>query len=173
MLDVQIKLSLRFRQIGVYMELGGYIIALWTLIAIGFAIGESLTMSFFLLPFTVGALVALVAHLFGAPFWAQLALFLFISIALIPLLRPFARSVTKSAPRQTSGIDRLIGEDALVTERVDGMLGTGRVKVSGEDWLALGSPAQTVIESGTTATVVGVDGTRLVIKLKESAVTTN
>lgn len=140
------------------------LVVFWVALAVIFAIGEFMTISFFLLPFSIGSIAALIAHLLGAELWLQIVVFLLVASVLIPALRPFARRVTKNAPPQTSGINRLIGKEALVLKSIHAETGEGACVIEGERWLATTQEPHTdVLSEGDRAIVVGVSGTRVVL----------
>ena len=70
-------------------------------------------------------------------------------------------------PDLISGPDAYVGETGQVIETVDSAKGTGRIRLGSESWVAV-SEKNIVIESGTRATVVRMDGTKAVISVSEN-----
>ena len=130
----------------------------WWLIAAGvLAVGEIATLSFFLAPFAGGALVATLLAAFGAGTTIELAAFLVVSIVLLAALRPLARAHQRGrAPRM--GTAALVGQSATVVERIANAEGVGCVKLAGEIWTARAYDEDEVIEPGTRAHVMKIDG---------------
>ncbi len=64
---------------------------IWIVAAAVLFIGEMLSLSFFLLPFAVGAVVAAVISVTGLDLVWQLVAFFAVSIVVLAALRPFAR----------------------------------------------------------------------------------
>ncbi|MBI5230928.1 MAG: NfeD family protein [Coriobacteriales bacterium] len=134
----------------------------WLILAVGFAIGEIFTTSFFLLPFSIGAAVAGVFAIFGLPAAWQWAAFLATTGLLLPILRHFSDRVTHEPPMKVAG-DRLIGRRGVVVDAVSAHSGRGTVRVDREEWRA-DAPGFEPLESGVQIEVVGVEGTHLIVK---------
>ena len=110
--------------------------------------------------FTVGALVAaFVAQYWPGSYYWQIAIFAILSALLIPVTRKFAKRITKEPP-ELSNVDRMIGQVALVTTRIDPDLG-GKVKFEGEIWQA---KADAVIEENVKVRITSVSGTRVKVE---------
>lgn len=139
----------------------------WTLMAVFFFIAEIFTAGFVLACFGVGAAVAAVLAWLGLGPIVQLGAFVGVSIAAIFLSRPFADRV---APAHHPGVgaDRAIGSRAHVVERIDPASGRGRVRVDSEEWRA-DSASGEAIAVDAVVTVVGVAGTRLLVRVDEGA----
>lgn len=138
---------------------------IWLVAAAGFGAGEIVIAgSFFLMPFAIGALLAAVASLLGAPILVGWLLFLIGSGASFLALKPLAAKLDAELPNPTGfGANRLIGATGMVIETIPGGGSTaGRVKVSGEEWLATGRDGMGV-PAGTPVTISEVNGTRIVV----------
>jgi len=129
---------------------------LWVIGAGALAVGEMLTLSFFLGPIAVAALVAAAAALAGAGVAVQLLLFTLASAASLLLLRPVARRHLRTPGQLRTGTAALVGSDALVTERVDAH--GGQVKLAGELWSARSFDEDEVIEKGARVRVMQIQG---------------
>lgn len=134
----------------------------WLVLAVGFAVGEIFTMSFFLLPFSIGAAVATILAIFNLPAAWQWGAFLGVTALLLPTLRHFAERVTHEPPMKVAG-DRLLGRRGVVVETVSAHSGRGSVRVDREEWRA-DAPGFEPLESGVQIEVVGVEGTHLIVK---------
>jgi len=129
------------------------------------AVGEVLTLGFFLAPFAVGALGGMVADLAGAPLALSLAVALLVSVASFAVVRPVARRHRRTRPSLRTGTDALLGEEALVVGRIDNDENAGRVRLAGEVWTARAFDDR-VIEEGRRVHVVEIRGaTALVSEL--------
>jgi membrane protein implicated in regulation of membrane protease activity len=125
-------------------------------------VGEMLTMTFFLLPFGIGATVAFVASLLGAPLWLQWVLFIAISIIALIALRPLARRLTAKAEQTKSGVDRLIGMTGHVIEG-NAPSGEMRARVAREVW-NVATEAGSHLPVDTPVKVLRVDGVHLIVE---------
>ena len=129
----------------------------WWMIAAGvLAVGEIVTVSFFLGPVAIAAVLAAVVALVGGGLALQSLVFIAASVASLAVLRPLARRHLRTPSRLRSGTAALVGAPALVLERVD--LNGGQVKIGGEVWSARSYDEDEVIEPGARATVMQIDG---------------
>ena len=110
----------------------------------------------------VTKLVALVAAFVDASLVIQIVLFLVVSIAALALTRPMLRKITNANAIPTNA-DRVLGEVAKVTERIDNENSTGAVYVDGKTWTAR-STDDTVIEAGTRVCIERMEGVKLFVK---------
>ena len=129
----------------------------WWMIAAGvLAVGEIATVSFFLGPIAVAAVLAAIVALVGGGLALQWLVFIAASIASLAVLRPLARRHLRTPARLRTGTAALVGAPALVLERVD--VNGGQVKIGGEVWSARSYDEDEVIEPGARATVMKIDG---------------
>jgi membrane protein implicated in regulation of membrane protease activity len=131
---------------------------LWLIAAAVFGIGEMLSTSFFLAPFSVGAALAAVTDAAGAGELAAWIVFVVVSLLMLLVVRPIARSHTKMPPQIRTGAAALIGKQAIVLERIANDEGVGCVKIDGEVWTARALDDDQVIEPGQRVQVVEIRG---------------
>ena len=62
-----------------------------------------------------------------------------------------------------TNVDALVGRKAIVTERIEGELHPGRVKVDGDDWKAISTEA-TPIEVGEAVEIIAINSVILTVK---------
>ena len=129
---------------------------LWMIAAGVLAVGEILSLSFFLGPIAVAAAHAGLAALLGAGLAVQLIVFTLASLASLALLRPVARRHLHTPSRIRTGTAALIGEPAVVLARVD--RDGGQVKLAGEIWTARCFDEDEVLEPGARVHVVEIRG---------------
>lgn len=128
----------------------------WVLLAVIFAAGEVMSLSFFLAPFAVGALLGAVADLAGAGAVVAVLVFLVSSGLVFGFVRPIARRHIRMPAQLRTGTDALIGKTALATARIDANSGT--VKLDGEIWSARPYDSDDVIEGGRRVHVIEIRG---------------
>src|SRR4051812_14997595 len=104
---------------------------LWILLAVVFAAGEVMSVSFFLAPFAVGALLGGIADAAGAGAVGAFLVFLVSSSLLFGIVRPIARRHLHTPARLRTGTAALIGRTAIVTQLIDNDAGSGAVKLDG------------------------------------------
>ena len=131
---------------------------LWLIAAVVLAIGEILTLGFFLAPFAAGALVAALVSAAGTGTAITLIVFLLVSIVALAALRPVARSHRRMPAKLRTGTAALIGRHAMVVERIANNEGVGCVKLDGEVWTARAYDEDDVIEEGRRVQVVEIRG---------------
>ena len=134
----------------------------WTAAIILFAVVEAATAGLMSIWFVAGALAALVSAFVGASLPVQVILFLVVSAAALAMTRPLLRKIT-TAPAVPTNADRVLGEVAKVTERIDNENSTGAVYVDGKTWTAR-SADDTVIEAGTRGQIERMEGVKLFVK---------
>lgn len=135
--------------------------AIWIGLIVIFLVIEGLTAGLVTIWFAVGALAALIAAMFHAPLWLQLVWFFVISIAAFAVTRPLVKKYVNGRTQPTNA-DMLIGQECLVTEDIDNLTGRGAVTVGGKVWTAR-TQGDTPIAAGTTATVLRIEGVKLIV----------
>jgi membrane protein implicated in regulation of membrane protease activity len=128
----------------------------WMIAAGVLAVGEIFTLSFFLGPIAVAAAVAAVAGLIGAGLAIQIAVFITASAASLVVLRPIARRHLRTPAQLRTGTAALVGERAVVLERVD--RDGGQIKLAGEVWSARSFDEDEVLEPGARVQVMQIQG---------------
>ncbi len=128
----------------------------WMIGAGVLAIGEILSLSFFLGPIAVAAVLAAGAAALGAALAIQIIVFILASIASLGVLRPIARSHLKVPSQLRTGTQALVGAYAEVLEPVNGR--SGQVKLAGEVWSARAFDDDEVFEPGARVHVMKIEG---------------
>jgi membrane protein implicated in regulation of membrane protease activity len=131
---------------------------LWVIAACVFGVGEMLTTGFFLAPFAVGAVLAAIVDVVGAAEVASLVVFVIVSLLTLMVVRPIAKSHTRVPPQIRTGTAALVGQPAIVLERIANHEGAGCVKIDGEVWTARAFDEDQVIEAGSRVEVVQIKG---------------
>ena len=130
----------------------------WIIVGIAFAVGEMLTTSFFLAPFAVGALFAALLAALGIGGVGAWSLFIVVSLLMLWVVRPIARSHLKTPAQIRTGTAALVGRRAVVLERIANHEAVGCVRIDGEVWTARAYDDERIIEAGTTVDVVEIRG---------------
>lgn len=139
----------------------------WLIAMIVLLIVEALVPGLISIWFALGALAALLAALLHAPLWLQIVWFLVISVAALCLTRPLARKYV-NARTQPTNADMLFGKECIVQETIDNLRSTGAVSVGGKVWTARTEEDGLVIEAGSLAQVIRIDGVKLIVKAVSS-----
>ncbi|HEX5567273.1 MAG TPA: NfeD family protein [Streptomyces sp.] len=133
----------------------------WLIAAVGLGIPLVLTAMPEFGMLAVGAIAGSVVAALGGGAVAQVAVFAVVSVALILVVRPVARRMQTQRPELRSGVDALMGRQAVVLERVDGT--GGRIKLAGEVWSARALDTSQSYEPGAQVDVVEIDGATAVV----------
>ena len=128
----------------------------WLIAAVILGVGEILTAAFLLAPFAGGALLAVLVAAVGGGAFAQWAVFLVSSVALLLALRPLARSHKRMPPQLRTGTAALVGKSATVTERVS--IDGGTVRIDGDTWTARPYDEDEVFEPGARVSIIEIRG---------------
>jgi membrane protein implicated in regulation of membrane protease activity len=129
----------------------------WWMIAAGaLAVGEIFTLSFFLGLISVAAVLAAVVALVGGGLAVQWLVFIVAAAATVGFLRPVARRHLRTPAQLRTGTAALVGERAVVLERVDA--DSGSVRIGGEVWTARTYDEDEALEPGTRVVVMKIDG---------------
>jgi membrane protein implicated in regulation of membrane protease activity len=135
---------------------------IWMAAAVVFLIIELVTPTLIFVCFVAGAVCAgIYGEVSPESYYVQMAIFLVVSLALLPFTRKLANKITRPAP-QASNVDRMIGQIAHVTKAIDPDLG-GRIKYEGETWAA---EASEKIEEQAKVRILAVTGTRVRVEKK-------
>jgi membrane protein implicated in regulation of membrane protease activity len=137
----------------------------WLWGALFFALGEIATpVTFFLLPFAVGALLAALLAFLDVGLAFEWAAFVIGSLAAFLALRPLGRRLNRAGHDHGIGSRRLVGQEATVLEDIPGTgdLGLGLVRVGREEWRAESTDGRP-IPSGAQVLVADIRGTRVVV----------
>lgn len=134
----------------------------WLVALVLFAVLEGATIGLVSIWFSVGALVSLVASVMGADIMVQCCIFLGVSLASLLVIRPMAQKHVKRISVPTNS-DRVIGQEAIVTQTIDNVRGVGAVKVFGQPWMAR-SEDDSVISAGDHVKVLRIEGVKLYVE---------
>lgn len=133
----------------------------WIGAAVVLGIGELITAGLFMLPFAMGAIAAGILAFLNVNVAIQVIVFLGTSIVALWGMRKFAWR--DSEPQHSVGAKRYVDATATVTEPINRIRGTGRVRMDTELWRAT-TDLDDVIEPGTEVRVIDVRGARLVVE---------
>ena len=139
----------------------------WFSLAILLLVVEFLTADLVCIWFSAAALVVsiLLAIFPAIPLGWQFAIFVFASAGLLAATRPLVRKFLHFQRSRETNLDRLIGQVAVVTERIDNLEATGAVRIGGLIWTARSLDGE-VIEPDTYVTFEKIEGNKALVKKK-------
>lgn len=137
---------------------------IWVIIALIFVIVEMFTTGFAVMCISVGCLFGAVASVIGWDIeWQLLSFAIGTALAFITVRPLVYKFFYKRSPEVKTNTDALIGRRAVVTERIEGELHPGRVKIDGDDWKAIPLADET-IEVGEAVEVTAINSIILTVK---------
>ena len=137
---------------------------IWAIIALVLVIIEIFTTGFAVLCLAFGAVAAAVASACSASVAWQVVWFSAVTLAAFVLVRPFLLKTFKRSRRgRQSGVEALVGRQAVVTERISLAENTGRAAVDGDDWKAVSADGRDV-EKGERVVIEGVESVVLKVR---------
>jgi membrane protein implicated in regulation of membrane protease activity len=131
---------------------------IWLVAALLLGAGELHARGLFLAPLAAGAAVAAAASLAGAGAAVSIVIFVLLSVLVLRTLRPLALRHGRPAAALRTGAAALVGQTALVVERIANLEDVGRVRINGELWTARSFDDGAVIETGSVVEVVSIHG---------------
>jgi membrane protein implicated in regulation of membrane protease activity len=138
---------------------------IWIIVALVLFVLELFTPGFYVMSVGLGCFISALGSALGLSFAVQLILLAAGSIASIFLLRPLLLQYKGDGKK--SGIEALVGRDAVVIESIDNALNEGRIKVGGENWKAQSSDGKP-IKKGTIVYIEHISGVTASVKTKEN-----
>lgn len=141
---------------------------IWLVLLVAFSAAEAVTVGLVSLWFAVGSLCALLMSLFIENIWAEIGVFLLVSVATLLLLRPLTNRFFSAKDRKRTNLDLVVGSDGVVLEDIDNLFARGQVKVGSQVWSARSQSGEP-ISAGTVVTVLRIEGVKVFVQPKESA----
>ena len=133
-------------------------IIFWIAAVILFGVLEACTASMTSVWFCGGAVIALIAAGAGLSLQVQIVLFVVVSAVMLACLRPAAKRLMTKTKREHTNADRILGQQALVTEAIDPLGASGAVRVSGVEWTARCTEA---VEAGAVVAIDRIEGAKV------------
>ncbi len=137
---------------------------IWVIIALVFVVVEMLTSGFAVMCISFGCLFGALSSLWDIDLkWQILAFAVGTALAFVtvrPLVNKFFYKKVKDVK---TNADAVVGRAAIVTERIEGELRPGRVKIDGDDWKAISLDNET-IEVGEAVVVKAINSVILTVK---------
>lgn len=142
---------------------------LWLVLMVILLVIEGLIPGLVSIWFALGSMAAFFAALAGAPLWLQMVLFIGVSTVALLVTRPLARKYINTTAQPTNA-DMVIGKEAIVTEEINNVLGTGAVIVDGKVWTARMEDSKLTACAGQKMEVLRIEGAKLIVQHKFNVV---
>ncbi|MDQ1720488.1 MAG: hypothetical protein QOI26_222 [Pseudonocardiales bacterium] len=134
---------------------------IWLILAAVLAGAETLSLDLVLIMCAGGAAAGGVGAAVGLPPAAQVAIAVAGALALLLFLRPVAKRHLNGSGASRTGIEALIGTQAIVTSKVDAK--DGRIRLAGGEWSARAFDQTQVIPVGSSVQVIEIQGATAVV----------
>lgn len=136
---------------------------IWIAVIVFSVVTEAFTSSLVAIWFMPPALIAMILAFCKVPIYLQVIIFLLCAVLFIVFSRTiFKNTILKKNPTPTNA-DSVIGEQAIVTERVCNIENKGLVKVRGQIWSAKSADGDD-LEAGDIVSVISIQGVKLVCR---------
>lgn len=137
----------------------------WLAFIIVFLVIEAATVNMTTIWFAAGCLVALILDLLGASptvqFLAMILVSTFLLMGFLLYVKPRLHKGRHAVI--ATNADRIIGTEAVVTDRIDPMAGQGLIKAHGQTWSAV-SDSDRIIEKDTRVLIIEIRGVKAVVR---------
>ena len=143
----------------------------WIIVAVALAIAEVMTVAFFAVFITIGALGAAIVSLLGFNLLVQAIVLGVLGVAGILIARPFlVERLHIGRGRLRSGADSMVGQQAVLLEPILGVGQPGHLKIAGELWPALTDDGSAV-PVNTLVVITALRSTTLIVRAAPSTST--
>src|SRR3954471_9986315 len=129
---------------------------IWLIVAGVLAAAEAASLTFVLIMFAGGALVAALTAALGGGVLLQCIVATVATLGLLGGVRPVARRHLLPGPGAITGSDALVGQEAIVLSEVTAH--DGRVRLNGGEWSARSYDDAQVLPAGTVVRVMRIRG---------------
>ena len=137
---------------------------IWVIIALIFVIVEMFTTGFAVMCISIGAIFGAIASALDWELKWQLLVFAIGTALAFMTVRPLVyKFFYKKSNEVKTNAEALIGRKAIVSERIEGELHPGRVKVDGDDWKAISLEAEP-IEVGDVVEITAINSIIVTVK---------
>ena len=137
----------------------------WLIAFVALLIIEIITLGLTTVWFAIGSIAAFLAAYVGASIVVQIVVFLVVSIVFLVFTRPILMKFFNQK-RERTNAESLIGQKALVLEKIDSMHAAGRVIVNGMEWAAKTEDAETIAVDEVVV-IKGIQGVKLIVEKEE------
>ena len=138
-------------------------VIVWLLVAIALIVIDIVTSSFIFMWFSLGAIVAIMLSLLEISVAWQIVAFLVVGVATVSIGYPWAKKKFKADVNHVPTMEQTyIGKEMIADEDMEEK---SKIKVDGIYWTAYNKGK--IIKKGEKYTITGIEGNKLIVKLKE------
>jgi membrane protein implicated in regulation of membrane protease activity len=134
----------------------------WAIAAAVLVVIEITTLDLIFAMLAAGAVAGAIMALTDQSLLVQCLVAAAVALLMLVLVRPVALRHLRQDVYVPTNVDALLGQSAVVLERVDRT--HGRIKLKGEVWSARTEDDNTMLEPGRTVDVVRIDGATAIVR---------
>lgn len=142
----------------------------WLALVVFFVIAECATVGLVSIWFAGGSLMAMMLAMSEVEVVWQVIAFLLVSGLLLAATRPVVKKYLLNK-RVKTNYQTVIGEIVKVTETVDNFNQAGVAFADGKEWTARSAKDSVILEKGTLAKVIAIEGVKLIVEPYEQVKT--
>jgi len=136
---------------------------IWIIVGVVLLIAEIFTQGIVLGVLGVSCFASAALSVANVGLGGQLIGFCTIAAIMFIVVRPLImKYLWRHESGESSNVEALIGTSGFVTEEIDHIANTGRVKIGGEEWSARANPER-LLEKGNKVIVVGISGCKVIV----------
>ncbi len=139
---------------------------IWLILTVVFVVVEGFTIALISVWFAIGAILAMIAALFGGPFWLQILIFIASSGILVLATKPLSEKLINKRSVQTNA-DRVVGKNGIVTQEINNLKSEGQIRVLEQLWSAR-SVHEEIIPKDAIVTVKEIQGVKVLVEPAEN-----
>lgn len=136
---------------------------IWLIVMILALVCEACTTALVSIWFVPPAIISMVLAVVEIDVWIQVVVFFVVSVASIAVFHSIFKKKLANNKKKATNTDVLIGEKAVVTEKIDNLNAVGCVKINGQLWSAR-TENDEVVDEGDVVEIVSVKGVKLVCR---------
>ncbi len=135
--------------------------SIWIIVLIVCIVIEAATTALVTIWFIPASLIALIFEALNLSLGWQIISFVVSGLILLLTTKPLFEKLLKSAPKELTNVDALIGKRAIVVEEIDNIGENGAVKIEGKIWSARNFADSAKISAGEIVVIKAVSGVKL------------
>ena len=140
-----------------------YMIWIWLAVMIMALVCEGITTALVSIWFAPGAVVSMILAALEVPIWIQSVVFFAVSVVSVIVFQAVFRKKLAKGKKVATNTDRLIGEKAVVSEKIDNIRAEGCIKINGQLWSAISEDGNIILENEIVE-IVAISGVKLVCR---------
>ncbi len=139
----------------------------WGVLFVAFVIAETATVQLICIWLAAGSLASFLVSFFVPNIMVQTVIFVVVSTLLLVFTRPLLKKFI-TPKRVKTNADSLVGREAIVSQTIDNLRGTGRIMADGLSWNARSDDPGTVIAPNEVVVISRIEGVTAFVSRQET-----